>query len=191
MTETADTKSVTPPSHPLELAELTRDADTAFDFSLSADDCSTAARFMRIREIREARFEGSISPWQESGWSLKGRLTAITVQDCVVTLAPVTQYIEEDVLRRFIPEASMAEATEILVDAEDENDGPEPIGPRIDLAAVMLEGLALALDPYPRADGAKLETSAFTEPGVAPMTDEDARPFAKLAALRSKLKGEN
>ncbi|MEM8843046.1 MAG: DUF177 domain-containing protein, partial [Pseudomonadota bacterium] len=76
---------------------------------------------------------------------------------------------------------------DIPVGADDDDDGPDPLGDEIDLAGLMLESLALALDPYPRVEGAALETAVFAEPGVAPMTDEDARPFAKLAALRAKL----
>ncbi|MEM9045000.1 MAG: DUF177 domain-containing protein, partial [Pseudomonadota bacterium] len=142
----------------MELASLSREAETDFQVSLSDEDCKTAASFMRIRAITEARFEGAIAPWGKSGWQLDGSLSAITVQDCVVTLAPVTQYIEEDVSRRFLPEAELEAQDDILVDADQTEDGPEPIGPQIDLAAVMLESLALALDPYPRAEGATLES---------------------------------
>lgn len=191
MIDQTETAPLSPPRHPMTLATLSREAETAFAFALKAEDCTTAARFMRIRAIEEARFEGVIKPWQKTGWELSGRLSAITVQDCVVTLAPVTQYIEEDVTRRFLPETEMEAASEISIDADQDEDGPEPIGAEIDLAAVMLESLALALDPYPRADGAALETSVFAAPGVKPMTDEDARPFAKLAALKSKLTGED
>ncbi|MCX8227096.1 MAG: DUF177 domain-containing protein, partial [Sulfitobacter sp.] len=35
--------------------------------------------------------------------------------------------------------------------------------------------------------GAELGQAVYAEPGVAPMTDEDARPFAGLAQLREKL----
>ena len=56
-----------------------------------------------------------------------------------------------------------------------------------DIAQVMAEALSLAAPDYPRADGVELESSTFTEPGVAPMTDEDTKPFAALKALKSKL----
>ena len=51
----------------------------------------------------------------------------------------------------------------------------------------MAEALALALPDYPRAPDATLENAQVTEPGIAPMSDEDARPFAALAGLRDKL----
>ena len=52
---------------------------------------------------------------------------------------------------------------------------------------VMVEALSLNLPLYPRAPDAELEQTVFSKDGVKPMTDEDARPFAGLAALRSQL----
>ena len=48
--------------------------------------------------------------------------------------------------------------------------------------------LVLALPEYPRSEGAELGEAIFTEAGLAPMKDEDARPFAGLAALKDQLK---
>jgi hypothetical protein len=55
----------------------------------------------------------------------------------------------------------------------------------------MAEALALALPDYPRAPDAEMETGQFAAPGVDPMTDEDAKPLAGLAALRARMDGEN
>ena len=41
---------------------------------------------------------------------------------------------------------------------------------------------------YPRKDAVELGQMIYTKPGDAPMTDEDARPFAGLADLQAKLK---
>ena len=45
--------------------------------------------------------------------------------------------------------------------------------------------IALSLDPYPRSAGAD---AALKEAGV--LTEEEASPFAALAALKSKMSGE-
>jgi hypothetical protein len=50
---------------------------------------------------------------------------------------------------------------------------------------VIIEALALSLPAYPRKDGVEATVVGVTEPGKAVMTDEDARPFAGLAALRA------
>ena len=51
-----------------------------------------------------------------------------------------------------------------------------------------LEALALALPAYPRANGAALGEAVFAAQGVAPLRDEDLRPFSGLASLAERLK---
>jgi len=52
--------------------------------------------------------------------------------------------------------------------------------------------LSLALPAFPRSADASLGDAQFTAPGQEPMTNEDAKPFAGLGALRDALekKGE-
>ena len=55
-------------------------------------------------------------------------------------------------------------------------------------AGAFIALLALAVPLYPRADGAALETADFAAPGTEPLTDETAKPFAALSALRERMK---
>jgi uncharacterized metal-binding protein YceD (DUF177 family) len=68
-----------------------------------------------------------------------------------------------------------------------EDDAVEPLPQTLDLGTVMVEALSLALPPFPRADGAELGQVLAAAAGVTPMTDDDAKPFAGLGALRDKL----
>lgn len=138
--------------------------------------------------LRKLRLVGRIEPEGLRDWRLVARLGATVVQPCVATLAPVTTRIDEDVSR--IWRADYAEPQGDEVELPDEVDD-EPLGAAIDIGAVMVEALALALPVYPRAGGAALEAAAVTEPGKAALTDETAKPFAGLAALRDKLTGDD
>jgi len=68
--------------------------------------------------------------------------------------------------------------------AENELDTIFHDGAAIDLGGAVADSLALTLDPYPRSAGAD---AALKEAGV--LTEEEAGPFAALAALKSKLGG--
>jgi uncharacterized metal-binding protein YceD (DUF177 family) len=57
----------------------------------------------------------------------------------------------------------------------------------IDLIDVFRETLVLTLPDYPRAEGVELGERVFSQEGVKPMRDADAKPFAGLAALKEKL----
>lgn len=151
-----------------------------------ADTRAAIAAQLGLIELKKLRFEGSLAPLGKRDWQLEARLGASVVQACVVTLAPVPARIDEPVSRRWLagwvePEGDEVEAPED-VDAE-------PLGAEIDLGAVMVEALALALPPYPRAKGAALEVADFTQPGQDALTDKTAKPFAGLAALKGKLQG--
>lgn len=138
--------------------------------------------------LRKVSLEGALAPDGKSDWQLTARLGATAVQPCSVTLEPVTTRVDTTVVRRFV--AQMPEAGD--VSDEDgvqmhEDETLEPLGREIDLIAVLSEALALALPDYPRAAGADLGPAQFTETGARPMTDDDAKPFAGLAALKGRL----
>jgi len=107
------------------------------------------------------------------------------VQPCVVTLEPVTTRIDADITRRFIHDFELPDEEEVEMP---EDDTTEPLGQWIDPAQVMIEALALEVPEYPRKGDAELGQMVHAEPGQKPMTDEDARPFAGLGALRDALK---
>ena len=76
------------------------------------------------------------------------------------------------------------DADEMEISAEDAEALPEII----DIAAIAIEALALALPLYPRAKGAEFGEATFAAPGVTPIKSADLRPFAGLASLADKLK---
>jgi uncharacterized metal-binding protein YceD (DUF177 family) len=57
-------------------------------------------------------------------------------------------------------------------------------GAAIDLGSAIADSLALAVDPYPRSPSAD---AALKDAGV--LSEDEAGPFAALAALKSKLGG--
>lgn len=153
----------------------------------TATEMAAVAETFGLLGVVELRVEARIARAGRDGWRLEGRLAASLTQACVVTLDPVAAEIDEPFHRRFEPGAKESD-TEILVDPEAE-DPPEPLGAGVDLGAVALETLALALDPYPRAEGVAFEPARAAPAGIDPLTDEEVKPFAALAALKGRLGG--
>lgn len=153
--------------------------------SVKADDEALARLTERLKvsaleslnaDVNVTRFRG--------GLRAVGRLAATVVQPCVVTAEPVTQEIDEPVDRVFLPASQRPRehepGAEIFVDLESE-DPPDYIeGHELDLTELLVETLALAIDPYPRAPGASLES-----PDVAP-DDVETSPFARLKELKPR-----
>lgn len=179
--------SQTPPSDTsLRVSSLSQTGPTPFSLRPDARVLASLAEELGITSLRKLSFEGALKPFGDSDWQLKGRLGATVIQPCVVTLEPVTTRIDTGILRIFVTDYTEAEAPEVEMP---EDDTIEPLGTWIDPAIIMIEALALALPEYPRKEEAQAETIRVTEPGKKPMTDEEARPFAGLAALKDQLSG--
>lgn len=172
----------------LRVADLPQTAPTLFDLAPGAEARAALARELGLSALRKLRFEGRITASGKRDWLLEGHLGATVVQPCVVTLEPVTTRIDTKVRRLFLARMPGTEADEVEMP---EDDSAEALGAWIDPASVMAEALALALPLYPRKEDAELSEAVFTEPGKAPLRDEDTRPFAGLAGLRDALKKDN
>jgi uncharacterized metal-binding protein YceD (DUF177 family) len=113
-----------------------------------------------------------------------GRLSAEAVQTCVVTLGPVANRIEADVVINFwLGEAA---ATEVAFDPEAEEDAEVVIGGVIDLGEALAQQLAVALDPYPRAPEAGVDRSAWSDEEEQPGGAATESPFSVLRGLKKK-----
>lgn len=173
----------------IRLSELGAQEPADFTLETDANQRAAMAERLGIRGIKKLRFTGSLSPEGRRDWRLDAQLGATVVQDCVVTLDPVSTRIEESVLRRYTanPPVTPADAEEVEMP---EDDTIEPLPETLDLAAVMEEALALALPAFPRKEGVEPVEAAYTEPGKEPLKDDDLKPFAGLAALRDSLEKE-
>lgn len=92
----------------------------------------------------------------------EGVLEADVVQECVVSLDPVAQHVEDRFTIRFVPESPDAAADDADPDAPDEI---PYTGSVIDLGEAAAEQLALALDPYPRHPDAVLDPAGTDADG--------------------------
>ena len=129
---------------------------------------------------------GSGVPGDGALLRLSGELEADLVQACVVTLAPLRSRIVEPFEQLYSLAETAAPGTTAALEIEvapEDADPPEPVGPEgIDIGELVAQQLAVAIDPYPRAEGASLE--ALRQAGVAPAADAGEGPFAALASLK-------
>jgi hypothetical protein len=163
--------------------------ETGAHFALTADEQARAAiaRIAGIRELSQLDATFDVTRQGADGLHVLGEVFATVGQNCVVTLEPLANEIEEKVDILFSPPLPGVELEE---DEDDESgkrsggskrnlDGPEPLlDGAIDLGALAIEFLLLGIDPYPRKPGAKFDPPRDLEP--------DPGPFAALAGLAMK-----
>ena len=176
------------PQQIIRIADLGKSSRTKFEVVWSYDDCKAAAEILGALSLSKMKFVGHLAPSGKNDWELTGKIGASVIQECVVTLEPVKTRIDMPVLRRYLANPPVSDAdSEVEIDWAEEE---EPLVPEIDLSALALEAIALEIPDYPRAEGATLPETNFTEPGIAPLTDQDVRPFAGLAGLKDLLKDD-
>lgn len=111
---------------------------------------------------------------------VQGNVRARVVQRCIVSLERVVSDIEEPMTVDFGPTAAAADEIEFDID---DVDPPEPLdGDRIDVGELVVQHVAVALDPYPRKTGAALPE--WRDP-IEKMVDSGVKnPFSVLASLK-------
>ena len=142
------------------------------------------SKLLRLLELDKLRFVGKLSPRGKHDWKLTGELGATVVMACVLTLDPVKIRLDDTVSLTFL--SCWKEPKPDSVSEMDDNVDSEPLSDQVDLVAIAREALALALPDYPRKKDAVLDQTVFAEPGTTPMTDEGAKPFAELIALKKR-----
>ena len=155
---------------------------TGRDLKVSLNEPTRAALAEALNLSAIDSFEAALTVTPlRGGIRALGRLVADIVQPSVVTFEPVGQHIDEPVDRVFLPEAHDHKPTpgsEVFIDLEDE-DFPDHIdGPEVDLSALLIETLALAIDHYPRRPGESLDSLGI-DLGGGP-----SGPFAALEKLK-------
>ena len=172
----------------LKVSDLPQNRATAFDLHPDAKTLETLAHELDIKGLRKLRFTGTVSTKGRRDWQLTAHLGATVLQDCVVTLEPMTTRIDEKVERIFVSELSEPDDPEVEMDADERI---EPLQDTIAPAVVMIEALSLLIPAYPRKEGAELGEAVYSQPGVAPMREDDVKPFAGLAALKKQMDSDN
>lgn len=159
------------------------DSGVVQDVHAKADELLRIASFLDIVAVEALSAQLKITRWRARGIKVLGTLSARVVQTCVVTLEPVSEVINSEFERRYLPDdllGSEANESDVFVDPEGE-DPPEPLTNEIDLGEILVEELSLNLNPYPRKEGIAFEAA----PGAA--DEPKTNPFAALAKLKSKL----
>ncbi|QBX35575.1 DUF177 domain-containing protein [Paracoccus liaowanqingii] len=166
-----------PDKHPqrLRVAHLNPNAATPFHLRPAEEVRAAIAAELGLDALSRLDFAGQLRGHGTDGWLLTGTLTARVTQPCVVTLKPVKSDITDQVRIQFTPHLGQPEGDEV----EMPDETLEPLGNFIDLSAIMVEALSLALPEYPRAKGAAL-TAAAPPPEDA---GDTRRPFAGLDKL--------
>ena len=144
-----------------------KDLRAAFAQTLETPGCDSLAFDYTLKPVGQGRFR------------LRGRIKALIVQSCVVTLEPVPALLDETITVDLIPAEDLPADIEGVVRLDDEPDLEAIVDGTIDLGRIVYEHVASALDPYPRKPAA--EFAWRDDAGAAKIN-----PFAALGKLKDR-----
>jgi uncharacterized metal-binding protein YceD (DUF177 family) len=147
--------------------------------SLAPDETQRAAiaKQLGLVSLPALTAEVKLKPWLD-GVEISGRFRASVEQVCGVSLERFEQPVEGEIDARAVPAGSPnaggEDADEVELDLE-AADPPDVFKhDAIDVAAYVVEHLALELDPFPRKPGVTFDYQA---------PEEETSPFAALKKL--------
>ncbi len=149
---------------------------------LDADEAARKriARALGIDQLDQLEARVTLTPWLD-GAELDGRWCASIEQTCGVSLDRFASEMEGAFLLRVLPAGSpnapREAAAEIAVDPDAEDPADVLEGEVVNVAAYVVEHLAMEIDPFPRKPGAAWQ---------APPPEEPQSPFAVLKGLKSE-----
>jgi hypothetical protein len=167
-----------PIAHPYLLGRLSQAGDEVM-IAPGKEDLERIADWAGVDALEAFTAKIELRKLSSTRFAFDADLVADIVQSCVVTLEPVRTRVERRFSRDlFLTAQAHQMAKEIEIAPLDEDGREEIASLGYDLAAPVLEELALAIDPYPRAPGVAFE----------PPPDPDAvelHPFAALKSLKT------
>lgn len=165
-------------SHVVTLAEAAQGRKLA----LVADPAARAAIARRLGLVSLDALEADAEIRAVAGGiGVRGTVRAALVQSCAATDLPVAATITEPFDLKYLRDIGATDPEEEIELGEEEIDTLPLEHDRVDVGEIAVQTLSLALDPFPRhADADRI----LADKGV--LSEEQAGPFAALAALRGK-----
>jgi uncharacterized metal-binding protein YceD (DUF177 family) len=154
----------------------------------NADECAALAKRFGVLGIGKLEARLVLSRVRAGrAVRVEGKISAALEQACVVSLQPVGQKVSEKFAVLFVPAADLkpvpvdedGEVDIAALAAEDELEEALPDGP-LDLGELVAQEFAVAIDPYPRAEGAQFNAQWGAAAPVVSLPEGKIRPFADL-----------
>ncbi|MBK5910675.1 hypothetical protein CCR85_04110 [Rhodothalassium salexigens] len=168
--------------------DLAENGPRTVHVTADTDQCKALADRFELSAVDAMTAQVTLTAIDGPGVRIEGHIDATVVQSCVVSHRPVTERVADDFTLQLLPAARVEEVEEEMVMDPDADEVDVLDGDRVDLAEIVAQSLALALNPYPRDPAAEIPATATTlggDPdGDAEGETKRPNPFAVLKKLK-------
>lgn len=163
-------------THVLKLHEVAR-GPVRLELAPDEGQRAAIAKQLGLQSLPALSARITVKPWLD-GVEIAGRFDAVVEQICGVSLDPFEQPVDGEIEIHAVPAGSPHAKAPETAAAELDPDAPDApdilAGDAVDVAAYVVEHLALELDPFPRKPGVEFD---YQPP------ETETSPFAALKKL--------
>ena len=171
----------------LPVQEVERDG-RSYHLEASEADCKALVERFDLVDFKKLTADVTVQDrGTEEGIFVSGKLKAAYTQRCIVSLEPVEESLETEFSLMLVDAetADRMDADEVYLD----DNAPEYDaldGDMIPLGEVVVQTVSINMNPYPRAEDAKLSVGNKKDISVNEAELEKPNPFAVLAEMRKE-----
>jgi uncharacterized metal-binding protein YceD (DUF177 family) len=193
----------------IPLKEILKKREIKIDYSFDTENLNLIATEFDLREIQTLKASLNITPTaNQKGIAVYGTLKAFVIHNCVVTLGPVPQSINEQIAVHYTPNGhddiigDLSEKALAKINFSEDYDLEILVDEQINLFDIIREYFSLSLLSTPRVANARFD--GFTVGTLNPQEKQHinknlnlitqgkqpvslSNPFASLASLKQKI----
>lgn len=167
-------------SRKINLSQI-KNRNFSIEIEANEKECADLAKRFHLPQIMELKCHYDLTLMHRNEIHAIGKLKALVMQNCVVSLEDFPSAIQESFELKFVP----ADKIKSSIEEIDEPDEIPYEGDSIDLGEVTSEQLFLSLDAYPHKEGAS-HPLILNEDDLPKTQSKETNPFAVLKSLKSK-----
>lgn len=172
-------------SYPVHVTDIPR-SGLVKKISGTPTECEALAQLLSVEDVVSVDAEFKIARWHKEGLRISAHIIVDVVQNCVVSLEPISSHLEEREEWKFKPETATRPGKNeklqdlLLIDPFGEDPADILEAGQIDLFALLSEHLCLMIDPFVRSPSIEFDDVYNQAVDHGEPVEEKVSPFAIL-----------
>ena len=163
--------------------DLIKSRNHYINYVYSEEEKSKLTNTLDIGKVISLSFESTLSQNRNENYRFLASVSAIIVQNCIITLAPVKTKLNFTVERHYCVRNSVLNSKITIPNILKEE--VEYLEKTLDVNEVIFEALSLEIPDYPRRKNAQFKGISVTQNGLKPLEEPEDNPFSALKDLIS------
>ena len=177
-------KSINPIICVVTLQVLSKTQIYNFQHTCSTSELTELQENLNVEKLLSFSFKGRLVRQNNKRYELRASFTATTVQNCIVTWKPIKAVITDKIERHYSEEQVEHKVGDVSLDINSKD--LELIRKELNIGAVVIEALCLAIPDYPRKKNVRFAGATITSSGLKPLDKNLSNPFLILKDFLNK-----